>query len=115
MFREFVNETRHHFPSAVKLLLLVPGDSNSNDSPRFPFTLEIRPTLEVRANLKKRKWHFFKTTTILQPGPGDDGWSCEIKNDYRANIAKGVLEERKALKSGEHSRVVGLHAAVPVN
>jgi len=73
--------------------------------------------LEVRANLKKRKWHFFQTTTILQPGPGDDGWSCEIKNDYYPKIAQRVLEEREALKSGEqvHSRIVGLHAAVPVN
>ena len=109
MFRRFKNENlNHYFPSAVKLLLLVRGDS----SPRFPFTLEILPTLEVYTNLQKRKWHVWPSTIKLRPGPGD-GWSCKIDDVYYPKRAEGFLSEHQKLpKDRELSQMVGLRAAL---
>ncbi|OJA13088.1 hypothetical protein AZE42_09242 [Rhizopogon vesiculosus] len=100
----FINDKSNYFPSTVKLLLVVKGGK----SPRFPFKLEILSTLEV--HVKNKWWHVW--TTKLQPKV-DDGWSCQIDNDYCPDIAKSfLLEYRKPREERKVSQMVGLHAAV---
>jgi hypothetical protein len=89
----------------VKLLLIVKG----RGSPRFPFKLEILPTLEV--HIQNKWWH--KLTTKLQPEV-NDGWSCQIENDYNPDTARRFsLEYHRPMVERDALQItVGLHAAM---
>jgi hypothetical protein len=51
--------------------------------------------------------------TTFRPKKGHHGWSCDIEEDYRPNIAKNILfEYEKPACEREVSRIVGLYPAV---